>query len=499
MVRRKRAEGTRAPNGASSVYLSEYDNLWHGRVTVGVKENGKPDRRHIKRSTEAEVLGAVRKLERQRDTGGVQKTGRAWTVEKWLTHWVENVAANTVRRTTMVGYRTSVYNHLIPGVGAHRIDKLEPEHLEKLYVLMQERKPKGKGLRAGTVHLAHRTVRAALNEAVKRKHITSNPAKVAKPPRVVEEEIVPFTVKEARCILDATEDIRNGARFVVALTLGLRRGEALGLKWSDIDIQWQHGCAKASECRTKRAQLCPLRQVVHARLTVRRAVQQYIWQHGCTEERPCGHRYGAHCPKRHSGGVVTTEVKSRAGQRTVGIPMQLVQALERHRERQEIERVRAADLWHDEGWAFTNHLGKPVHPTVDHDAWKSLLKRAKVRDARLHDARHTAATMLLVLKVPLPAVMEIMGWSEASMAKRYMHVPNELVAAIAEQVGDLIWSSTADTEADAQDDGTELSDHQRETIKRLASALPDQWRQRLADLLDDDGDDGPPTGVLAPA
>jgi integrase len=455
MARRKRAEGTRAPNGASSIYFSEYDQLWHGRVTVGLKDDGKPDRRHVKRATEAEVIRAVRELERQRADGKVRKPGRAWTIEKWLTHWVENVAAPTVRRTTMVGYRTSVYNHLIPGVGAHRIDKLEPEHLEKLYLLLQVKKPKGKGLSAGTVHLAHRTVRAALNEAVKRGHITSNPAKVAKPPRVVEEEIVPFTVEEARHILDATENMRNGARFVVALTLGLRRGEALGLKWSDIDIRWQHGCAKASGCRASAAQLCSLRRMVRARLTVRRAVQQYIWQHGCSAEKPCGRRYGAHCPQRHSGGVVTTEVKSRAGQRTVGIPLPLVQALERHRERQEIERSRAADLWHDEGWVFTNHLGKPVHPTVDHDAWKSLLKRAGVRDARLHDARHTAATMLLVLKVPLPAVMEIMGWSEASIAKRYMHVPNELVAAIADQIGDLIWSANADAEMDNQEDSTE--------------------------------------------
>lgn len=94
--------------------------------------------------------------------------------------------------------------------------------------------------------------------------------------------------------------------------------------------------------------------------------------------------------------------------------------------------------------------------------------------------------------------MEIMGWSEASMAKRYMHVLNELVAAIADQVGDLVWSGPADAEADEQDGGgTELSDHQRETIRRLGSALPEPWRQRFADLLND-GDDGP-TGVFVPA
>ena len=228
MARNNRPEGTRAPNGASSIYLGG-DGKWHGRVTVGVRDDGKPDRRHIERKTEAEVIRAVRELEKQRDGGKVRKAGRAWTVEKWLTHWVENIAAPTVRRTTMVGYRSSVYNHLIPGVGAHRLDKLNPEHLEKLYGRLQLAKDQGgKGLAAATVHLVHRTVRVALGEAMRRGHIVENVAKVAKPPRIDEDEIVPFNMEEARRILDAAADVRNGARFVVALTLGLRRGEALG-------------------------------------------------------------------------------------------------------------------------------------------------------------------------------------------------------------------------------------------------------------------------------
>jgi integrase len=141
-----------------------------------------------------------------------------------------------------------------------------------------------------------------------------------------------------------------------------------------------------------------------------------VWRHGCSDGGLCGRRYGAHCPKRHSGGVVTTDVKSCAGRRTVGIPQPLVLAIEQHRERQSVERARAGDLWREDGWVFTNRLGGPVHPTVDYDCWKSLLRKAGVRDARLRDARHTAATMLLVLKVPLPAVMEIMGWWDAATA-----------------------------------------------------------------------------------
>ena len=434
---RKLERGTRAPNGASSVYLGK-DGKWHGRVTVGVRDDGTPDRRHIERKTQAEVIHAVRELERQRENGRVRRVGRPWTVEKWLTHWVENIAAPSVRPTTMVGYRASVYKHLIPGVGAHRLDKLQPEHLEKLYGCMVS----DKGLKPATAHLAHRTVRVALNEAVRRGHIVQNPAKVAKSPRVEEEDIVPFTVQEAQRLFKAAATMRNGARFIVALALGLRRGETLGLRWSDIELTWDHGCPKRATCRTMRsATECPQRRGTGT-LTVRRAIQQRVWKHGCAPEKPCGRKNGSQCPQRHSGGVVVAEVKSRAGRRVVGLPTPVIEALEMHRLQQATERETAANLWHEGNWVFTNRVGRPVHPTEDHRAWKSLLAAAKVRDARLHDARHTAATMLLVLKVPLPAVMDIMGWSDVSIAKRYMHVPRELVTAIADEVGAFMWAKT---------------------------------------------------------
>jgi integrase len=100
-------------------------------------------------------------------------------------------------------------------------------------------------------------------------------------------------------------------------------------------------------------------------------------------------------------------------------------------------RESAANLWVEQGWVFTNRLGGPVHPRVDHDAWKFLLRKAGVRDARLHDARHTAATMLLLLGVPSRAVMDVMGWSRAAMTTRYQHVTSELTRSITNQVGDL--------------------------------------------------------------
>lgn len=78
--------GTRKPNGRSSIYQGR-DGKWHGRVTMGVRDDGKPDRRHVERKTEAEVTREVQKLEKERDSGRVRKAGSSWTVARWLTHW----------------------------------------------------------------------------------------------------------------------------------------------------------------------------------------------------------------------------------------------------------------------------------------------------------------------------------------------------------------------------------------------------------------------------
>lgn len=190
---------------------------------------------------------------------------------------------------------------------------------------------------------------------------------------------------------------------------------------------------------------CPKREG-RGTLTIRRALQQRTWPHGCDPDGSCGHRLGAYCPDRRDGGVVESEIKSRAGRRIIDLPHQVIDALEAHRAHQAIDREQAGNLWQDEGWIFTNLLGRPVHPTEDHRAWKALLRLAEVRDARLHDARHTAATILLELRVPLPAVMKLMGWSNAAIAKRYMHTNEELVTAIAAEVGGHIWADGVNDE-----------------------------------------------------
>ncbi|HEY9473815.1 MAG TPA: site-specific integrase [Mycobacteriales bacterium] len=371
--------------------------------------------------TEAEVRRKVRELEKDRDAGRVKRPGRAWTVGDWLTHWVENIAAASVRPKTLAGYRTAVYRHLIPGIGGHRTDRLQPEHIEKLYSRMR-----AANLSPGTVHQVHRTLRTAMNEAVRRGQVVRNPAEFAKAPRLVEQEIEPFTIEEAQRLLRVARTRRNGVRYELALALGLRQGEALGLRWSDLSPSGDT-------------------------LTVRRALQRHTWQHGCGGT--CGQKRGAECPQRRGGGLVAVETKSRAGRRVIGVPGPLATALARHRTAQDAERERAGDLWQEGGWVFTQPTGRPVDPRRDYEEWRELLRQAKVRPARLHDARHTAATILLVLGVPTRAVMQVMGWSQAAMTTRYQHVPDEVRRGIATQLGGLLWGGQTGAEGDRKDDG----------------------------------------------
>ena len=150
-----------------------------------------------------------------------------------------------------------------------------------------------------------------------------------KSPPIVEQEINPLSAADAQAILAAATDRRNSARWAVALSLGLRQGEALGLQWSDIQISWHHGCGPSTPCGAQAPEDCPAKQPTGA-LTVRRAIQRQSSQHGCDTNNPCGRNRGADCPARHSGGLVVVEPKSRAGRRVISLPTPLVWALLAH-------------------------------------------------------------------------------------------------------------------------------------------------------------------------
>jgi Phage integrase family len=211
-------------------------------------------------------------------------------------------------------------------------------------------------------------------------------------------------------------------------SLGLRQGEALGLRWQHVDLD-------------------------AATLTVRWQLQRLAWRHGCSDPHACGksrHRpscppdctgHARSCPQRTGGGLRLTELKSDKSIRTIALSPQLVADLRAHRAAQLEERVIAGPAWQDGDYVWCQPNGRPIGAQADWDEWKALLKAAGIRDARVHDARHTAATLLLAQGVDQRVVMEILGHSQLSMTARYAHVLPEVMTAAADRIGQALWGS----------------------------------------------------------
>jgi len=378
---------TKAANGRSSIHRRVGSTGWVGWVSFGTDPaTGKRRRKKVTAATKTEVARKVAKLEADRD-GGYTGTG-AVTVAEWLDLWIASKAAS-VRPKTIVGYGVD-RAHIVRALGAVELTKLTPEHIEAMYAEIL-----ASGCGPATTTHVRATLSAALNQAAARGRIARNPVPAAVSPRLVSARVEPLSVAETRRVLDAATGGRNAARWALALLVGPRQGEVLGLKWEDVDL-------------------------TAGTLRIRRSLARAPWQHGCGSV-PCGGKRGADCPARHGGGLVIGPVKTTAGERTVALPAGLTAMLRAHRTTQAAERLRAGSLWRDSGHVFTCERGGALDPRRDWAEWKKLLGAAGVRDARLHDARHSSATFCLLDGVDPVVVMARHGWESRVMLDRYQH------------------------------------------------------------------------------
>ncbi len=448
---------TRKPNLRSSIYYSQVDRLWHGRVTMGVKDDGSPDRRHRTGKTEAEVTEKVRRLEAQRDAGKVDRPGRAPTVAEWMATYLGTVcellvASGKMAPRTLDDYRSKTRLWIVPLLGAHRLDRLLTEHVERMESAMFEA-----GLSSSTVLKVHRILSRALTVAEQRGKVSRNVARLMDAPSPTDTEIEPFTEQEARRILAAAAQRRNAARWSVALALGLRQGEALGLRWSYVDLNtgvirawfqaqraaWRHGCAEPNGCGVKwhRAP-CPkgCRTHRHAAGCAQGCAKR---EHRCPKKtcdpKSCvGH--ARHCPDRKGGGVVFRRRKGRK-ELTLQCPRELLPALRAQRRAQAAERLAAGALWSDHDLVFATLIGDPIDRSDDWREWKAILRAAKVHDGRLHDARHTAGTLLVEQGVHIRVVQEVLGHTRVTTTERYVHVASPQAQDAAARIGAALWGS----------------------------------------------------------
>ena len=243
------------------------------------------------------------------------------------------------------------------------------------------------GLSPGSVRRLHALLRRSLTIAVRWQLIHTNPVMAVDPPAVAVAEVEPYSVSEARAFIAAIRGERFEVRWVLAITLGLRQGEALGLSWRDVDLD-------------------------QAVLRVRQALQ---------------YRSGA--------GLQLVQPKTMRSRRTIPLPAFLVAALKLHRERQDHERESAGEFWEDWGLLFTTHVGTPLSPRNDYRDFRRIVDAAGLRQVRLHDLRHTAASVMLALGVAPRVVMEVLGHSQISITMNtYSHVSPVLSREAADQI-----------------------------------------------------------------
>jgi integrase len=378
----------RRGSGESTIFKGE-DGRWHGYVSMGTKAGGARDRRHVRGATRGVVAEKVRELEKRRDAG-VTATSGTMTVAAWLDYWLDNIAARRVRPRVMEGYRATVRLHITPAIGHRRLARLRPEHVEELHAAMF-----AKELSPATVLRAHRILARALRVAEQRGRVARNVASLVDAPSAGRPASGgALTLDEIRAVLHAAAQRRNGARWAIALGVGLRRSEILALRWTDIDLDT-------------------------ATLSVNRTIHRVT-----------------------GVGLTYAEPKSERSRRRIALPAPLADALRSHRAAQHAERLKAGTTWQDNDLVFAQPNGHPIDKRADWHEWRKVLTAAEVRTVRLHDDRHSAATTLLALGVDVRVVADMLGHSQTRVTSdTYQHVLPSLAQDAADRMGAALWGT----------------------------------------------------------
>ena len=358
----------KASHGEGSVYKSSDPKRTRPWV-VQITADGK--RRTTYYATSREAYAAKRKMLHELEQGQLV-TSKPQTVKTYMEQWL-SAKLLELKAGTYENYEELTHLYIIPAIGHYRLQKLTDAHIQDMYAKLPRH------LSPNTVRHIHCILSSALNTALRQHKIAANPLKLVTPPREVKQELAYLTLEQAQHLLAVAAGHPLECLLTLAIATGMRQGELLALRWTDIDFT---------------------KKTVH----VTRSLSY-------------------HNPDGQGFKFREEEPKTASSRRTIPLPDFAIEALGRHRVRQLEQRLKAA-TWEDKGLIFTRKNGAYLW------AWfmvnlelRKLLSAAGLPEIRFHDLRHTAATILLGLGVNPKVVQEWLGHSHISITLAiYAHV-----------------------------------------------------------------------------
>jgi integrase len=396
-TKRRRQAGEGSIFRKTEMHRGQERVRWCGLLDLGYGPDGKRRRRTVYGPSAAAVSKKLALLKRDLAERGDLPTAEM-TVGKWLDYWLEQIAAQRVKPGTLRGYQSVVNGRLKPTVGRYRLGQLSAQHVHTMHTTLA-----GQGLSSTTVLQAHRVLSSALAEAVRWNRAPRNICALVRAPGRAPNPRGAFTVPEAhRILMAAADDPRLASGWLCALMLGLRQGERLGLRWSNVNLQDGLLDVAWSLQRVPRDKT--------GELVFNRNLEHHVLH----------------------GNLVLFRPKSDASIRVVPLPAVIHAALiDRWNQTTQERAGYTADL--DLVWCRPD--GTPIPHKADWDQWKALLDQAGVPARTLHEARNTAATLLFEAGVDQGVIKTILGHSEVTTTRGYQRVSVELARRGLDQVG----------------------------------------------------------------
>ena len=399
----KRKQPKRRANDLGGLYWRDDRKRWEATITVASEvvdhdDEGRPKYRQKRRTvTGATQEEALAKLDALRDDIAAEQLGHVpptATLARYLGSWFSDVLPGSdLAPTTADQYERIARLYIIPTIGKVKLEDIKPPTVRRMLATLTDQ-----GLSPATARQARSVLSAALQQAVFDGLILSNPVRGVRSPRQTATGGRTLTPDEARTLLSAAQGHEYEALVYVLLSLGLRRGEALGLSWADVDLDGKS-----------------------PRLTVRRALK-----------------------KDARDRTYLDEPKTQRSRRTIHLPGTLVDVLRRHKVRQAEQRLAFGEgwggRWAEEDLVFTSSIGTALDPRRVTRTVEAIAIDAGLGKWTPHELRHSAASLLLAQNVPLKVVSEMLGHSSIRVtADVYGHLLDDARAEAATAMETALW------------------------------------------------------------